>query len=86
MISRKYLEIYEVFIDHQYLLMAWTTKISLDTTGDILGHPYFMFVVHISPFSFLKIVLDVTVLGRLLWTKTTCRSPSVIILSRLLNS
>ena len=53
---------------------------SLWTIGDMLGSPYFMFVVHISPFSFLKTVLDLTSLGRLLWMQTTCRSPSIIIL------
>ena len=53
---------------------------SLWTIGDMLGRPYFMFVMHISPFSFLKTVLDLTSLGRLLWMQTTCRSPSIIIL------
>ena len=32
--------------------------------GDILGRPYSMFVMQISPFSFLKAVLDVTCLGQ----------------------
>ena len=41
-------------------------------TGDMLGCPYFMFVVHIHFFSFLKTILDVTGLGRPLWTKITC--------------
>ena len=50
------------------VLLRW--QVSLWTTGDMLGRPYFMFVVHISPFSFLlspfsflKVVFDVTGLG-----------------------
>ena len=44
---------------------------SLWTASDRLGHPYFMFVVHISLIAFLKTILDITGLGRPLWTKVT---------------
>lgn len=57
---------------------------SIRTTRDMFWRPYFMFMVHISPFSILKTILDVTVLGRPLWTKTTCcRSPSLLIFNAL---
>ena len=42
-------------------LLRWQD--SLWTTGDIPRHTYFMFVVHISLFSFLKAALDVAGLG-----------------------
>ena len=53
-------------------LVLFRRQDSLWTIGDILGHLYSMFMVHISHFSFLKAVLDVIGLGQPLWTKTTC--------------
>lgn len=68
--------------------LSWYGRpIPLWMTNNILGHPSFMFVVHIPLFSFLKIALNVLGLGRLLWTKITCYgSLSIIIMVMIFKS
>ena len=68
--------------------VSWYGRpIPLWMTNNILGHPSFMFVVHIPLFSFLKIALNVLGLGQLLWTKITCYgSLSIIIMVMIFKS
>ena len=70
-----------MLVSRLYLLVIWMTSISLDGYH-FHEWPIFMFVMHLSIFSLLKIILDVVRLGRPLWTNETCyKSPSIAPLS-----